>query len=107
MGPAYAKWFASGGAQGMKPDDPRILEIWDLFRAAGGQERAGREATAREIWKILVDGQYGIGTVGQSPAFMGVRVVSTRLGNIPSRVCIAQHCRTPGGSHPETWFFKN
>jgi peptide/nickel transport system substrate-binding protein len=45
--------------------------------------------------------------VGQSSALMGVRLVSNRLGNIPSRNCIAQHCRTPGGAHPETWFYKN
>ena len=55
----------------------------------------------------MVDQQYGIGTVGQSPALMGVRIASNKLGNIPSRVCIAQHCRTPGGSHPETWFYKD
>jgi hypothetical protein len=38
---------------------------------------------------------------------MGVRLVSNRIENTPSRACIAQHCRTPGGSHPETWFFKS
>ena len=43
-----------------------------------------------------------IGTVGQSPALMGVRLVSNKLGNIPARICIAQHCRTPRSSHPET-----
>ena len=37
---------------------------------------------------------------------MGVRLVSNKLGNIPSRACIAQHCRTPGSSHPETWFYQ-
>ena len=36
-----------------------------------------------EIWKILIDQQYGIGTVGQSPALMGVRLVTNKLGNIP------------------------
>jgi peptide/nickel transport system substrate-binding protein len=54
----------------------------------------------------VVDQQYGIGTVGQSPAGLGVRLVSNKLGNIASRVCYAQHCRTPGNSHPETWYFK-
>ena len=54
----------------------------------------------------MVEQQFTIGTCGQSPAFMGVRLVSRKLGNIPGRVCIAQHCRTPGSSHPETWFFK-
>jgi len=33
-------------------------------------------------------------------------LASRRLGNIPGRVCIAQHCRTPGSSHPATWFYK-
>ena len=37
---------------------------------------------------------------------LGVRLVSNRLGNIAARVCNAQHCRTPGNSHPETWYFK-
>ena len=33
----------------------------------------------------MADQQYGIGTVGQSPALMGVRIASNKLGNIPSR----------------------
>ncbi|MCX8100016.1 MAG: hypothetical protein N3D77_02110 [Geminicoccaceae bacterium] len=45
--------------------------------------------------------------VGQSAALMGVRLVESNLGNVPARTCIAQHCRTPGGAHPETWFYKN
>ena len=105
MGPLYANWYASNGAQGAEPDDPNLMKIFELFQAAGGQAEEERFKTAQEIWKILVDQQYGIGTVGQSPALMGVRIASNKLGNIPARVCIAQHCRTPGGSHPETWFF--
>jgi peptide/nickel transport system substrate-binding protein len=106
MGPAFAQWYASGGSQGRKPDDPNLLKIYDLFRSAASQQQPERIATAQEIWKILVDQQYGIGTVGQSPAFMGVRLASNKLGNISSRVCIAQHCRAPAASHPETWFYK-
>jgi peptide/nickel transport system substrate-binding protein len=107
MGPEHGKWFVSGGTQGKKPDDPQILKIFDLFRSAAGQKTEDRIKTAQEIWKIVIDQQYGIATVGQSSALMGVRLVSNRLGNIPSRNCIAQHCRTPGGAHPETWFYKN
>lgn len=106
MGPDYAVYYASGGAQGTKPDDPNLLKIWELFSAASGMKAPGRIKNAQEIWRILVDQQYGIGIVGQSPAFMGVRIASNKLGNVASRVCIAQHCRTPGGSHPETWFYK-
>ncbi len=106
MGPEFAQWYASNGAQGRKPEDPAWLKIFELYRSAGSQPEAERIKIAQEIWKIVVDQQFSIGTVGQSPALMGVRIASNKLGNIPSRVCIAQHCRTPGGSHPETWFFK-
>jgi peptide/nickel transport system substrate-binding protein len=106
MGPLYATYYASGGTQGVKPDDPNLLKIWDLFTEASGLKVEGRNKNAQEIWKILVDQQYGIGTVGQSPAGLGVRLVSNKLGNIAARVCNAQHCRTPGNSHPETWYFK-
>jgi peptide/nickel transport system substrate-binding protein len=106
MGPEFAKWYASGGSQGRAPEDPHLIEILDLFRSAAGQKSDERIETAKRIWEILIDQQYGIGTVGQSPALMGVRLVSNKLGNIPSRNCIAQHCRTPGGAHPETWFYK-
>jgi peptide/nickel transport system substrate-binding protein len=106
MGPEYAKWYASNGELGRKPEDPEMLKIFDLFRSAAGQKSEQRIETAKEIWKILIDQQYGIGTVGQSPALMGVRLVSNKLGNIPARNCIAQHCRTPGGAHPETWYYK-
>ncbi len=106
MGPEFAQWFASGGSLGRKPEDPNLLKIYELFGSAAGQKSDQRIATAHEIWKILIDQQYGIGTVGQSPALMGVRLVSNKLGNIPARNCIAQHCRTPGGAHPETWFYK-
>ena len=64
LGPAYAAWYASGGTQGTKPDDPNILKILDLYTEAAGLKAEGRNRNAQEIWKILVDQQYGIGTVG-------------------------------------------
>jgi peptide/nickel transport system substrate-binding protein len=107
MGPEFAKWYVSNGAQGREPTDPNMRKILDLYRAAAGQkEQSDRDKTAQEIWKLLVDQQYSIATVGESPAQFGVRLVSNKLGNIPARVCIAQHCRTPSSSHPETWYFK-
>jgi peptide/nickel transport system substrate-binding protein len=107
MGPEFATWYASNGTQGREPPDPNMKRILELYRSAASQREQERYRIAQEIWKILVDQQYGIGTVGQSPAFMGIRLVSNRIENTPSRACIAQHCRTPGGSHPETWFFKS
>ncbi len=107
MGPEFAVWYASERQAGSRADDPNLKKIFELYRSASSQKEPERIKIAHEIWKIMVDQQYGIGTVGQSPALMGVRIASNKLGNIPSRVCIAQHCRTPGGSHPETWFYKD
>jgi peptide/nickel transport system substrate-binding protein len=106
LGVEIARWYSSNGKQGMEPPDPELKRALELFRSASGQQEDERNRTAQEIWRILVDQQYTIGTVGQSPALMGVRLASRRLGNIPGRACIAQHCRTPGSSHPETWFFR-
>lgn len=107
MGMAFAKWFASNGAQGKKPDDPEMLRAMDLFRAAPGKKEDEQIKNAQEIWKIIVEQQWSIGTVGQSPAFMGVRVVKNNMGNIPARQVNAQHARTPGSSNPSTFFFKS
>jgi len=107
LGLPIARWYASGGKQGKPPKDPELLRALDLFRSAPGKKAEERRKTAQEIWKILVDGQFSIGTVGQSPAQMGVRIVSKRMGNIPARQINAQHARTPCSSHPATFFFKS
>ena len=106
MGHPLARWYASNGAQGKKPTDPQLLKAMELMRSAGGKKTEERYKIAQEIFKIIVDEQLSIGTVGQSPATMGVRVVSRKLGNIPSREINAQHCRTPCSSHPETFYYK-
>jgi peptide/nickel transport system substrate-binding protein len=106
LGHPIADWYASGGQRGKAPKDPQLLKAMELFRSANGKKTEERYTIAQEIFRILVDEQYSIGTVGQSPATMGVRVVSRRLGNIPARQINAQHCRTPGSSHPATFYFK-
>jgi peptide/nickel transport system substrate-binding protein len=106
MGMAYARWYASKGASGKKPEDPELLRAFDLFRASFGAKEEDRIRNGKEIWKILVDNVYSIGTVGQSPAFMGVRIVKNNMGNIPDRQVNAQHVRTPYSSQPITFYFK-
>jgi peptide/nickel transport system substrate-binding protein len=106
-GHPIAAWYASGGAQGKKPEDPQLVKALEMFRSANGKKtEQERIELAKEIWKVLADQVYGIGTVGISPAWMGVRIASKRMGNVPARQLNAQHCRTPGSSHPATFFFK-
>ena len=38
-----------------------------MFRSANGKKQPERIKIAQEIFKIMIDGQYSIGTVGQSP----------------------------------------
>jgi peptide/nickel transport system substrate-binding protein len=59
-----------------------------------------------ESWIIALEQQWGIGLVGLSPAFIGVRAVSDRLEKVPGRSGIPWHCRTPWGGHPEQWLFQ-
>jgi len=106
LGQPIARWYASNGAQGKAPKDPQLLKVLEVFRSAPGKKAPERRKLAQEIWKILVDEQWSIGTVGQSPATLGVRIFSKRMGNIPARQVNAQHCRTPGSSHPATFYFK-
>jgi peptide/nickel transport system substrate-binding protein len=61
---------------------------------------------AKEIWTIVAEECWVIGTVGQTPALMGVRLVKNNMGNFPARQLNAQHARLPNTSHPATFFFK-
>ena len=106
IGAAYAQWYASNGAIGIKPTDAGLLKGFEMFRAAVGQPQEKRNETAKEIWKLLVDEVWSIGLVGQSPAYMGTRVVNERLENVPARTCVSQHCRTPRSGHPEQWYYR-
>jgi len=105
-GPAYAEWFASGGQRGIKPEDPLILRAQQLYASAPGLPEAERNAAAQEIWRIAVDQVWSIGVVGVSPGSFGVQVISNRLGNVPRRSCIANHCRTPSSAYPQQWYFR-
>ena len=43
MGPEYAVWYASGGKQGRKPEDPNLLKIYDLYALRGRHSEAERD----------------------------------------------------------------
>jgi peptide/nickel transport system substrate-binding protein len=107
LGPEIGRWYASGGSQGTKPEDPQMVKVLEMFRGAFALPDAERVNTAKEIWKLLVEETYSIGTVGLSPAVMGVRIVKNTMGNVPGRQMNAMHCRTPCSSHPPTIYFKS
>lgn len=103
-GPAFGVWYSSGGASGIEPPE-NVKVVLDLFSEglkAGPEERI---EIGREIWRIITDEVWTMGTVGQSGAFMGVRVVKNNMGNIPSRHFNIQAGQTPNISRPATFYF--
>jgi peptide/nickel transport system substrate-binding protein len=107
MGPEYGKWFQSGGKAGKEPKDPKILRVLELSRSAPGLSRPEQIKAGQEIWRIAIDEQWCIGTVGVSPALIGVRIVKKNVGNAPARQSNGQNVRAPSSSRPETLFFKS
>ncbi len=81
----------------------KLIEAWSK---AFGVPEAERITLGKEIWKIAVEEQWTIGTVGLSPAAQGVRVVNANMGNIPGRQYNSPDGMTPATSRPETFFFK-
>jgi len=103
MGPDIAVWYNSDGAKGTPPPYPEMKRALDLFVKGYGVGGEERNKLSQEIWKLVVDEVWQMGTVGQGA---GLSVVSNKMGNVPRRQCPAQHCRTPAVSHPPTWYFK-
>ncbi len=105
-GPLYVKWFHSAGAQGKEPE-PRMKELMEKWKKAFGVPEKERIQLGKDIWKIAAEEVYIIGVIGMGPASMGVRVVKTNMGNIPSRQYNSPDGKTPGISRPATFYWKN
>ena len=104
-GPGYGNWYASGGETGVEPTSESVLKVLDLFDQGLKASPEERITLGQELWKIITDEVYSIGTVGQSGAFMGVRVYKNNMGNIPSRQFNIQAGQTPNVSRPSTFYF--
>ena len=101
-----AQWHDTLGRKGREPagELKRLLELHD---AGKGLSLSQRAETGREIWRIIVDNAYIIGTVGESPAFNGVVVVNNNFRNVPRTAPNAGALQTPGIARPEQFFMKS
>jgi peptide/nickel transport system substrate-binding protein len=104
VGPAFGVWYSTGGAEGVEPPD-NVKAVLDLFSQGLAASPEERITIGQEIWRIITDEVWTMGTVGQSGAFMGVRVVKNNMGNIPDRHFNIQAGQTPNISRPSTFFF--
>ena len=105
-GAAYRAMVCQQRRDRHQADRPGAAEGLRTAAQRGQPARGEAHRIAKEIWKLLVDQVWSIGLVGQSPAYMGTRVVNERLENVPARTCVSQHCRTPWSGHPEQWYYQ-
>jgi peptide/nickel transport system substrate-binding protein len=105
-GGLYGLWFQSNGEDGEEPPD-YMKEIMSKWRKAFGVPRDERIELAKDIWRIAADEVYTIGVVGLGAASMGVRVVKTDMGNIPSRQYNSPDGKTPSISRTMTFFWQS
>ncbi|MBV9323658.1 MAG: ABC transporter substrate-binding protein [Chloroflexi bacterium] len=100
-GPLYAQWYATNGASGEKPTDPDLLKALELLRSAAALQPDARLEVAKQIRQLIVDNQWVIGTVGMVP---NVRIIRSNMKNEPERISWRSRCRTPGATHPSTYY---
>jgi peptide/nickel transport system substrate-binding protein len=83
-----------------------MRELMEKWKKAFGVPEKERIQLGKEIWKIAAEEVYIIGVIGMGPASMGVRVVKTNMGNVPSRQYNSPDGKTPTISRPVTFFWK-
>ena len=105
-GPMYGTWYQSGGKQGMKPegDAAKMLELFEKGKGVPANERV---AIGKEIVSLYTENQWVIGTVGVSPALLGIVVKKNNFGNVPDSMPGSTPGQTPGNSRPEHFYFKS
>lgn len=105
LGPLYGAWFYTNGHEGKEPP-PDIKDILDKFRLAFRVPEDEQIRLGQEIFKAMVEGQYMIGTVGVSPAIVGLRVAKNGMGNVPSRYANSADGMTPSLTRTMTLYWK-
>ena len=101
IGPESGTWFQSGGTPGKKPEGDLLKQL-ETFEKAKGVPAEERKALGQEISKLMADNVWIIGTVGVSPALLGIVIKKNNMGNVPDQC--GRHARrrrppaTPGRS---------
>ena len=105
-GPLYADWFDSRGAEGKEPP-PRMREVMDMwYELAGFKTDEEVTAQVKEMWKIIADEVWTIGTVGIGPIIFGTRIVNRNMGNVAQRQIVNTAGMTPGLIRSEQFYYK-
>jgi peptide/nickel transport system substrate-binding protein len=106
-GPLYGQWFDSRGASGLEPPPEmrRVMEMW--YELGGFQSQEELTTQVKEMWKIIADQNWTIGTVGAGPVIFGTRIVNRRMGNVAPRQIVNTAGMTPGLIRSEQFYYKD
>jgi peptide/nickel transport system substrate-binding protein len=106
IGPESGKWYQSGGRLGRQPtgDLAKQLENFDKAKGVPAEER---RPLGQDISKLMADNVWIIGTVGVSPALLGIVIRKNNMANVPDSVVGSTPGQTPGNARPEQFFFKS
>lgn len=102
-GPLYGAWWQSGGKTGVEPKGA-ALQMLQLYEKAKGLPEDQLGEIGKQILQLYIDNMFCIGTVGLSPAILGVAVVKNYMGNVPESVVGSTPGQTPGNARPEQFF---
>jgi len=105
IGPESGKWFQSGGSAGRKPEGDLLKQLED-FEKAKGVPAEERRALGQDISKLMAENVWIIGTVGVSPALLGIVIKKNNMANVPDQVVGSTPGQTPGNARPEQFYFK-
>ena len=105
IGPESGKWFQSGGSAGRKPEGDLLKQLED-FEKAKGVPAEERRALGQAISKLMAENVWIIGTVGVSPALLGIVIKKNNMANVPDQVVGSTPGQTPGNARPEQFYFK-
>ena len=92
---------------GVKPEGDLLKAARAATSRAGGRP-SERVEIGKEISKIIVDNVWSIGTVGVSPALLGVVVKNNKMGNMPDgSQQAARRARRPATPDRRMFYFKS
>ena len=91
IAPLSGVWYASGGKEGVEPTGElaRVIELHDKADSATPEEKI---ELAQEVFRMQADNLWTIGTVGNTPAVLGIAVVNNDFRNVP-------------GNQPHQWWY--
>ncbi len=59
------------------------------------------------MYKLMADNVWQIGVIAQGSNFLGTRVTSNDMGNVPDRIWNSPLFMNPNNARPVTFYFQN